>query len=109
MAGPGFLWSDNPTTPPAQTLEPPTPDCHNQRRGLTPSPVKEFKAIIELISIASSVFAIHRETVAELEKLDPSPKQQAILARLKGPLAKCKAEFKETVKDVFGIMARIGR
>jgi hypothetical protein len=70
---------------------------------------KRFKAIIELISIASSVFAFHRETIAELEKLDPSPEQQAILAKLKGPLAKLKAEFKEAVKDVFGTIARIGR
>jgi hypothetical protein len=62
---------------------------------------KRFKAIIELISIASSVFAFHRETIAELEK--------PILAKLKGPLAKLKAEFKEAVKDVFGTIARIGR
>jgi hypothetical protein len=84
--------------------------CQHQSRGLTPSPVKErFKAIIELISVASSVFAIHRETVAELEKLDPSPEQQAILARFKGSLAKHKAEFKEGVKDGFGAIARIRR
>jgi F420-0:gamma-glutamyl ligase len=70
---------------------------------------KRLKAIIELIPLASSVFALARETVAELEKLDPSPEQQAILAKLKGPLAQCKSEFKEAVKDVFGIMARIGR
>jgi hypothetical protein len=70
---------------------------------------KRFKAIIELISIASAVFALHRELIAELEKLDPSPEQQAILAKLKGPLAKLKSQFKEAVKDVFGIMARIGR
>jgi hypothetical protein len=72
--------------------------------------VKErFKAFIELISVTSAVFAIHGETVAELEKLDPSPEQQAILARFKGQLAKHKAEFKEGVKDGFGIMARIDR
>jgi hypothetical protein len=70
---------------------------------------ERFKAIIELISVALSVFALHRETVAELEKLDPSPEQQAILARFKGSLAKHKAEFMEGVKDGFGIMARIGR
>jgi hypothetical protein len=72
--------------------------------------VKErFKAIIELILVKSSVFAIHRETVAELEKLDPSPEQQAILAQFKGSLAKHKAAFKEGVKDGFGIMKRISR
>jgi len=71
--------------------------------------VKErFKAIIELISLASTVFAIDRETVAELEKLEPSQEQQEILARVKGSLAKHKAAFKEGVKDGFGIMARIG-
>ena len=70
---------------------------------------ERFKAIIELISLASTVFAIDRETVAELEKLDSSPEQQAILARFKGQLAKHKAEFKEGVKDGLGIMARIGR
>ena len=70
---------------------------------------ERFKAIIELISLASTVFAIDRETVAELEKLDSSPEQQAILARFKGQLAKHKAEFKEGVKDGFGMMARIGR
>ena len=69
---------------------------------------ERFKAIIELISVAS-VFAIHRETVAELQKLEPSSEQQAILARFKGPLAKHKAAFKEGVKDGFGIMARIRR
>ena len=70
---------------------------------------ERFKAIIELISMALSVFAIHRETVAELQKLEPFPEQQAILARFKDQLAKHKAEFKEGLKDVFGIMARIGR
>jgi hypothetical protein len=70
---------------------------------------KRFKAIIELISAALSVFAVHRELIAGLGKLDPSPEQQATLARLKGPLAKCKTEFKEAVKDVFGTIARIGR
>ena len=70
---------------------------------------KRLKAIIELISVASSVFAVGRELIAELGNLDPSPEQQAILAKLKGPLAKLKAEFKEAVKEVFGIMARIGR
>jgi hypothetical protein len=47
--------------------------------------------------------------VAELEKLDASPEQEAILAKLKSPLAKLKSGFKEAVKDVFGIMVRIGR
>jgi hypothetical protein len=37
------------------------------------------------------------------------PQQQAILARFKDRLAKHKAEFKEGVKDGFGIMARIRR
>jgi hypothetical protein len=82
--------------------------ANNQHRGLAPSPVKErFKAIVELVAIASSLFALHRDLIAELEKLDPSPEQQAILARLKAPLAKHKAAFKEGVKDGFGIMARI--
>jgi hypothetical protein len=70
---------------------------------------QRLKAIIELISVASSGFALARETIAELEKLGPSPEQQAILARFKDSLAKHKAEFKEGVKDGFGIMARIGR
>jgi hypothetical protein len=56
---------------------------------LTPEPIrKRFKAIIELISVALSVFAVHPEKIAELRKLDPSPEQQAILDRVKGPLAK---------------------
>jgi hypothetical protein len=72
--------------------------------------VKErLKAVVELISIASSVFALTRELIAELQKLDPSPEQQAILAKLEGPLAKLKSEFKEVAKDIFGIMARISR
>jgi hypothetical protein len=68
---------------------------------------KRLKAIIELISVASAVFALTRETFRQLEKADPSPEQQAILAKLKGPSAKLKAEFKETVKDAFGIIARL--
>jgi hypothetical protein len=56
--------------------------------------VKErLKAVVELISIASSVFALTRELIAELQKLDLSPEQQAILAKLEGPLAKFKSEF----------------
>jgi hypothetical protein len=70
---------------------------------------KRFKAIVELISVASSVFALTGELVAELEQLEPSPEQQAILAKVKAPLAKLKSEFKEALKDIFGIMARIGR
>jgi hypothetical protein len=68
---------------------------------------KQLKALLELISIAASTFALLRELNAGLEKADPSPEQQAILARLKGPSAKLKAEFKESVKDLFGIMARL--
>ena len=63
---------------------------------------KRLKAIVELISVGASVFALHWESIAELEKLDPSPEQEAILAKHKGPLAKLKSEFKETVKDAFG-------
>jgi hypothetical protein len=70
---------------------------------------KKLKAIIELISVASSVFASSRETLAEIEKLDLSSEQRAILDRAKGPLAKCRTKFKEAVKDVFGTIARIGR
>jgi hypothetical protein len=70
---------------------------------------ERFKPIVELISLALSVFAIHRETVAELAKLDPSPEQQAILARFKGPLVQMKSRIQGRRKDVFGIMARIGR
>jgi hypothetical protein len=68
-----------------------------------------FQAIVELVAMASSLFALHRELIAELEKLDPSPEQQSILAKHKGSLAKLKSQLKETVKGVFGIMARIGR
>jgi hypothetical protein len=70
---------------------------------------ERFKAIVELVAIASSLFALHRELIAELEQLDPTPEQQAILAKHKGSSAKLKSQFKETVKDVFGIIARIGR
>ena len=70
---------------------------------------KRFKAIIELISVGLSVFAIHRELIAELGKIGLSDEQKATLAKLKGSLAKRKAEFKEAVKDIFGMMARIGR
>jgi hypothetical protein len=62
---------------------------------------KRFKAIIELISVALSIVAITRETVAELRKLRPSPEQREILDRAKGPLAKVETEFKEGVKEVF--------
>jgi hypothetical protein len=70
---------------------------------------KQLKALLELISIAASTFALLRELNTGLEKADPSPEQQAILAKLKGPSAKLKAEFKEAVKDLFGIIARTGR
>jgi hypothetical protein len=33
---------------------------------------ERFKAIIELVAIAAAVFALARELVAELEKLDPT-------------------------------------
>jgi hypothetical protein len=68
---------------------------------------KQLKALLELISIAASTFALHRELIAGLEKADPSPEQQAILAKHKCPLAKLKSQFKETVKDAFGIIARL--
>jgi hypothetical protein len=49
---PVFPWSRNPTRP-AESLEPPTPDCQQSMPRVTPgAPMRErLKAIVELISI----------------------------------------------------------
>jgi hypothetical protein len=54
------------------------------------------------MATTSSMFALHRDTIAELEKLNLSPELQAILTRAKGP----KIRSKDIVTEALDILEK---
>jgi hypothetical protein len=77
-------------------------------KGVRKLTKEQLKTLIQLMSTSSSTFTLHRETIAELEKLNLSPEQ--LVAGAKGfPFAKTKFQSKDIVKEVLDILERIRR